>query len=159
MWRIGWAISNPDLISKIGRFAGATLFGVCQFAQDGATHALENDASDVEAMRKAYQARRDFAVSRINAIAGLRCVSPPAGMFIMVDVSRLGTDGDAFARRLLDEAGVSTIPGSGFGARYRSWTRPSSELRSWWKTHPRSMLSPQASSKTSFSTGRREIGP
>lgn len=36
-------------------------------------------------------------------------------MFIMADVRGSGLDGWTFARRLLDDEGVSTMPGESFG--------------------------------------------
>lgn len=66
-------------------------------------------------MRQSYEQRRDYVVSRIAKIDSLDCFVPPAGMFVMLDGSKLANSGDAFAQWLLDEASVSTIPGSGFG--------------------------------------------
>jgi arginine:pyruvate transaminase len=37
-------------------------------------------------------------------------------MFVMVDVRRTGLSGDEFARRLLAEEAVVTMPGESFGA-------------------------------------------
>jgi arginine:pyruvate transaminase len=40
---------------------------------------------------------------------------PEGGMFVMVDVRQTGLSGDAFARKLLAEQGVVTMPGESFG--------------------------------------------
>jgi len=122
-WRIGWAVAPPALAAELVRFSGATFFGVCQFAQDGAACALRRDAPDVEKMRLEYQRRRDYALRRLDAIPELDCFRPRGGMFVMVDVSRVATDGEAFARRLLDEALVSTLPGRGFGPGTANYVR------------------------------------
>ena len=55
----------------------------------------------------------------VTALEGSRHVSarmPEGGMFVMVDVRRTGLSGDEFARRLLDEEKVVTMPGESFGA-------------------------------------------
>ena len=44
-------------------------------------------------------------------------------MFVMVDVSGTGMDGLAFAGRLFDAEGVSTVPGVGFGPSARAYVR------------------------------------
>jgi arginine:pyruvate transaminase len=44
-------------------------------------------------------------------------------MFVMVDVSGTGLDGLAFAERLFDAQGVSTVPGVGFGPSGRNYVR------------------------------------
>ena len=51
----------------------------------------------------------------INQMPGVSCVSPDAGMFVMMNTSAVADGGQAFAERLLDEVGVSVVPGAGFG--------------------------------------------
>jgi len=122
-WRIGWAVAPCPVAERLARFGGSTLFGCSQFIQDAAAYALRNDDVHVERMRLEYLARRDLVVERINAIPGLRCASPDAGMFVMVDVSGRGMDGQAFAEALLERCGVSVVPGVGFGPSARDFVR------------------------------------
>lgn len=129
-WRVGWAVAPPDLADSLTRLAGAAFFGCCQFVQDGAAYALANDAPDVAAMRDEYRRRRDHAMARLDAIPGLGYCRPEAGMFIMIEVSALGTarapmDGTRFAAELLARAGVSTLPGAAFGASAAGYVRMS----------------------------------
>jgi aspartate/methionine/tyrosine aminotransferase len=132
-WRIGWAAAPPDLVAQLIRFSSAALFGVSQFVQDGAAYALANDTEDVEAMRQEYQRRRDYAAKRLDGIANLDYFQPRGGMFMMVDAGRLCNEGEIFARQLLDEAGLSTIPGRGFGPSAATYVRMS-------LTHPIEVL-------------------
>jgi len=132
-WRIGWAVAPPPLVEQLIRVANASLFGTCQFVQDGAAYALANDAPDVEKMRQEYLKRRDYAIERLDGIAELGYFRPRGGMFIMVDTSAIANDGADFARRLLDEAGISCIPGRGFGRSAASYVRIS-------LTHPVDVL-------------------
>lgn len=127
-WRVGWLIGAPELVAAATRFSGAALFGVSQFIQDAAVWALENDAEDVERMRRAYMARRDYAVERIRAIPKLNCYVPAAGMFVMLDTSQVANDGADFADRLLATQGVSCIPGSAFGVSASNYVRLSLTL-------------------------------
>ena len=99
------------------------LFGCSQFIQDAAAFALRNDDVYVEKMRLEYLARRDLLVAGLNALPGLRCAVPDAGMFVMVDVSGTGMDGARFAEQLFDAVGVSTVPGVGFGPSTRDYVR------------------------------------
>jgi len=132
-WRIGWAAAPPDLVAQLIRFSSAALFGVSQFVQDGAAYALANDTEDVEAMRQEYQRRRDYAAKRLDGISNLGYYLPSGGMFMMVDAGRLCNEGEVFARQLLDEAGLSTIPGRGFGPSAATYVRVS-------LTHPIEVL-------------------
>ncbi len=132
-WRIGWVAAPPPLVEGLIRFSSAALFGVCQFVQDGAAYALANDSEDVELMRLEYQRRRDYAAARLDAVPNLDYFRPCGGMFIMVDAGRICNEGEAFARMLLDEAGLSTIAGRGFGPSAATYVRVS-------LTHPIEVL-------------------
>ncbi|MEM7691327.1 MAG: pyridoxal phosphate-dependent aminotransferase [Pseudomonadota bacterium] len=122
-WRIGWAVAPPSLIEHLGNFATATLFGSPQFIQDASAFALENDQVYVEEMRLEYRARRDFLLRRLGKIESLRCITPKAGMFVMCDVTATGLDGADFAELLLEEQGVSVIPGAAFGRSAKNFVR------------------------------------
>ena len=41
----------------------------------------------------------------------------------MIDISKLGMDGEAFANRLLDDSGVAVVPGFAFGESTRNFVR------------------------------------
>lgn len=122
-WRVGWAVAPKALIPHLSHFAGATVFGCPQFIQDAAAFALRHDEYYVAKMREEYRTRRDYVVERINAIDGLNCQAPDAGMFVMADVSALGLDGRQFAEALLEEQQVCTVPGEGFGESTRNYVR------------------------------------
>ena len=74
-------------------------------------------------VRSKYKARRDFVCDRIASIPGIGCAAPKAGMFVMLDVRGLGTDGMRFAEDLLEAQRVSVLPGEGFGDSTRDYVR------------------------------------
>lgn len=122
-WRIGWVVAPPALIARLGAYAGATLFGCPQFIQDASAFALENDQQYVKEMRREYRERRDLVLRQLDKVASLRCTRPHAGMFVMCDVSGLGVSGREFAHQLLEEQGVSVIPGDAFGPSASNFVR------------------------------------
>lgn len=132
-WRIGWSVAPAEFTRTLHRYCGAVFFGCSQFIQDASAFALSFNAPHILSMRAEYRSRRDYVVERIAALNQVDCYEPRAGMFVMVDVRRCADDGDAFARKLLDEAGVSVIPGSGFGRNTRDYVRLS-------LTQPRGVL-------------------
>ena len=113
-WRLGWCIAPADLILRLKALATAGLFGTPPFLQDALAQALQAPPPEAEAMRLAY-ARRAECVLQALAGGPLRCVAPAAGMFVALDLSPLGIDGQRFAGRLLDEEGVALMPGIAFG--------------------------------------------
>jgi arginine:pyruvate transaminase len=124
-WRVGWAAASAEVVETLTRFSGSAFFGCCQFVQDGAAYALMHDAPDVGAMRDEYRRRRDYAMRRLDPIGVLGYCRPKAGMFLMIDVTGVCDDGTTFARRLLEDAGVSTLPGACFGDTTAGYVRAS----------------------------------
>ncbi len=122
-WRLGWVVSHQHLVKHLLHYASATIFGCSQFVQDAAAFALQNDEEYMAEVRSEYKRRRDFVCDRIASISGLDCTPPKAGMFVMVDVSGLNTDGMQFAEELLVEQRVSVLPGAGFGHSTRDYVR------------------------------------
>ena len=114
-WRMGWTVSSKDTARRILDFASGTIFGCCQFVQDAAAFALNNDEEYTRAIADEYRMRRDYALERISRITGVSANTPQAGMFIMLNVGRVAPDGLAFATGLLEHGGVSVLPGRAFG--------------------------------------------
>jgi arginine:pyruvate transaminase len=48
---------------------------------------------------------------------------PQAGMFALLDIRATGLSGEAFARALLAETKVATMPGESFGVALSGWLR------------------------------------
>jgi arginine:pyruvate transaminase len=114
-WRLGWAIAPELLATSLQELSQPMLFGVSQFTQDAAITALKNSELIVPGIREVFHQRRDVLCDRLEKIPGLTVHRPSAGMFALVDISALGCDGETFANQLLDEAGVSVVPGFAFG--------------------------------------------
>ncbi|MFT4767708.1 MAG: arginine:pyruvate transaminase [Glaciecola sp.] len=122
-WRVGWVVAPSTLIKRLGEYAGATLFGSPQFIQDASAFALENDQQYVREMRDEYRERRDYVLDKLSKVKNIHCSRPHAGMFIMCDVSGTGLNGKQFAEKLLEEQGVSVIPGDAFGPSAENFVR------------------------------------
>ncbi len=114
-WRLGWAIGPADLIPHISNLALCMLYGCPGFIQDAALAALRSPPAEIAEMRATYRARRDLVHRRLSQVAGLACHLPAAGMFMMVDVRRIGQSAQAFSQGLLDVQGVSVLAGDAFG--------------------------------------------
>jgi len=114
-WRLGWVVASKSVTDHLLDFTSSVIFGCCQFVQDAAAFALTNDEEYINGVREEYRQRRNYVCERVANIKGISCDMPKAGMFVMIDVSDLGVDGLQFAQQLLDEQGVSVLPGVGFG--------------------------------------------
>ena len=114
-WRMGWTVSSAATAQRILNFASSSVFGCCQFIQDAAAFALQNDEQHTRATAEEYRVRRDYALQRIDRNPRLSANTPQAGMFVMMNVQNCAPDGLAFAEGLLEFAGVSVLPGAAFG--------------------------------------------
>ncbi|MGQ5702565.1 pyridoxal phosphate-dependent aminotransferase [Sandaracinobacteroides sp. A072] len=114
-YRIGWVLAPPALVRALADWQAAALFGVSQFVQDAAVAALSLPESAFATYRSGFARRAAQVVERANAIPGLSARMPVGGMFVMLDIRGIHPDDRIVARRMLDEAGVAVVPGSGFG--------------------------------------------
>ena len=72
-------------------------------------------------MNKAFKERHDFIVAGLNSLPGVSCLPGAGTFYAFADVSGAMAglecrDDNELAERLLNEAGVAVVPGSGFGA-------------------------------------------
>ncbi len=120
-WRIGYCGGPKELVAAMSIIQGQSTSNASSISQRASTVALNGDQSCVGEMNKAFKARHDFVVARLNSIPGVACL-PGAGTFyafaqVEGAMRALGMKDDTeFAEYLLSHAGVAVVPGSGFGA-------------------------------------------
>jgi len=120
-WRIGMAVGNADLVGGLAQAKSNLDSGIFQSIQEAGIEALKLGDKIVEPSRKIYQERRDILVDGLRAV-GLECDKPSATFYVWVTVPK-GLSSAAFTAKLLDEAGVVTTPGNGFGAAGEGYVR------------------------------------
>ena len=114
-FRSGWAVGPHEFCEKLLPLSETMLFGNQPFIADMTTFALTSDLPTSARMRESYKRRSALFADRLEQLDGIVPFRPQAGMFIVLDVSATGLNGEDFAWRLL-EAGVAVMPGSSFGA-------------------------------------------
>ncbi len=120
-WRIGMAVGNSDLVSGLAQVKSNVDSGIFQAVQEAGVEALRLADEVVEPSRRVYQERRDILVSGLHA-AGFECERPRATFYVWVSVPK-GLTSTQLTAKLLDEAGVVTTPGNGFGAAGEGYIR------------------------------------
>lgn len=131
-WRIGWIV----LPAPLRRFAMKAHQNVTtcanSFAQAGVAVALRDAWKDVEYMVSEYKKRRDLIYSRLCQIDGFELVRPAGAFYAFPRIAKLGMSSMDFCSYLLEEAGVSTVPGQAFsmedGYMRLAYCRPESEI-------------------------------
>ena len=67
------------------------------------------------AMVKKFILRKNLMVDGLRKIKGIDAVNRQAGFFIFPNIKGTGMNGEEFAEKCLNEAGVALIPGTAFG--------------------------------------------
>jgi arginine:pyruvate transaminase len=116
-FRCGWVAGSADLCTNMLAVTETLLFGSQPFLEDATSFALDTHFDETDAMKTAYLARAQVLMDGVKQARGVSTHLPEGGMFLMLDVRRTGLSGEDFARRLLDEEDVVTMPGESFGAR------------------------------------------
>ncbi len=124
-WRIGYVCfnSSPRLgplrenLPKLARVRISTSLPV----QHAALESLRGPQDYIQKFVSELKKRRDLVVGRLNAMPGITCHSPGGAFYAFPRITddRFRSD-EEFVLRLLEEKGVLTVHGSGFGARYGS---------------------------------------
>lgn len=109
-WKIGWALSTPELISEITAVKQFLTFVSGAPFQPAIARALNEGDDWVEQARLGLQAKRDRLAAGLRSV-GLDPVIPQGTYFMTTDVTPLGySDGVAFCRELPVRCGVVAIP-------------------------------------------------
>jgi aspartate/methionine/tyrosine aminotransferase len=122
-WRVGWMVVPSGLVRTVERLAQNLYISppaVSQVAALGAFDGLD----ELETNKRVYAANRALLLDELPK-ANLGGIVPADGAFYLyVDVSRFTSDSLAFAKSMLDEAGVAATPGVDFDeARGRRYIR------------------------------------
>jgi aspartate/methionine/tyrosine aminotransferase len=115
-WRVGWMVVPPDLVRPIERLQQNLAISVPTLSQMAAEAAFDGRA-ELDAIKHGYEDNRRILLDGLPR-AGLDQFLPVDGAFYLyADVSRFSTDSFAFAKRMLEEAGVAATPGVDFDPR------------------------------------------
>jgi aspartate/methionine/tyrosine aminotransferase len=112
-WRIGWMVAPPGLVRAIERLQQNFAISVPTLSQIAAEAAFDS-RDELDAIKHGYEDNRRILVEGLPA-AGLTSFLPVDGAFYLyADISRFSDDSYAFAKRMLEEAGVAATPGVDF---------------------------------------------
>jgi aminotransferase len=116
-WRVGWVIAPAALTAGIRKTHDFLTVGAAAPLQHASAVALAFPDEYYARLAADYRVRRDTLVPALRA-AGFRVFDPDGAYYVMTDIAGLTTDDDTtFARRLIADPGVATVPGSSFYSR------------------------------------------
>ena len=113
-WRVGWLIAPPSLSAGIRKVHDFLTVGAAHPLQIAVAQALEFPASFYVELLGDYHERRDAMVAGLRE-CGFEVAPPDGAYYLMAGIGAFGAPDDvAFARRLIDEVAVATVPASSF---------------------------------------------
>jgi aspartate/methionine/tyrosine aminotransferase len=116
-WKVGFVCAAPELMTTLGKTHQFLTFTTPPNLQAAVAYGLGKDEAWFAEMRAGLQAGRDHLADGLRA-AGYYPLSTAGTYFLTMDLAPLGVGDDvAFARRLVTEAGIATIPVSAFYAK------------------------------------------
>ena len=124
-FRSGWAVGPAEFCQRLLPLSETMLFGNQPFIADMTAFALNNGSNAAEIMRTNFHRRAKLLAKALSHQPDLRCLMPQAGMFMLIDTSATGLDGERYATALLKEERVAVMPGSSFGNEARNFIRVS----------------------------------
>jgi aspartate/methionine/tyrosine aminotransferase len=113
-WRVGWTIGPPDLTNAIRKVHDFLTVGAAAPLQAAAAAALRLPPSYYTDLASTYRGKRQ-RLMQILQQAGFVCYEPTGAYYIMTDISAFGFPDDVtFAKYLVTDIGVASVPGSSF---------------------------------------------
>jgi alanine-synthesizing transaminase len=115
-WRVGFAVGNADVLAGLARLKSYLDYGTFQPIQIAAIVAMNEAPEYPLEVCEIYRGRRDRLCRGLES-AGWPVEPPKGTMFVWAPIPEpfRAEGSQAFALRLLREAGVAVSPGAGFG--------------------------------------------
>ena len=116
-WRLGWMVAPARYVPEIDKLAQNVFLAAPTPAQYAALAAFEPETLTIlNARREEFRSRRDYLVPALRGLGfDVPCL-PQGAFYVYAGCGSLTRDSYAFARDLLERAGVAITPGIDFGA-------------------------------------------
>lgn len=114
-WRLGYLAAEPELAQVISNIQDHSTSNPTSFAQKAALEAFRLGPDFFNGIKKTFQERRDYIVSRLDKMPSLGYKKPEGAFYVFINIKKTGLDSFTFAKKLLEEKFVALIPGEPFG--------------------------------------------
>jgi aminotransferase len=113
--RMGYLVGPAKAIAPIKNLHYCVALCPPYLGQVAAEAALECPRDQLDPMYKEYGERLEHFYQGLVAIPGVTCVRPSGAFYAFPNVSSFGMTAMDLAIRLINEAGITTLPGTEFG--------------------------------------------
>ena len=113
-WRLGYAMGPEVLMTQMIKIHQFAIMCAPTTSQYAALNALRSCDEEVAKMRREYNRRRRFVVSRFREM-GMECFEPFGAFYVFPCIKQYGMTSEEFCSSLLYDQRVAVVPGSAFG--------------------------------------------
>ncbi|MDP6550411.1 MAG: pyridoxal phosphate-dependent aminotransferase [Dehalococcoidia bacterium] len=114
-WRLGYGIMPEEVAYHVTRLAVNNISCPATFTQIAGIAALDGPQDAVQSMAAEFAGRRQLISDGLRSIPGIRCPEPEGAFYAFPNISETGLTSRQFEDRVMQEAGVALLSGSGFG--------------------------------------------
>ncbi len=114
-WRMGYGVMPEETAQRVARLMVNSNSCTAAFTQMAGIAALTGPQDAPAAMMEEFRKRRDVFHTGLNAIDGITCRLPGGAFYLFPNITGLGRDTQEVADFLLEEGGVASLSGTGFG--------------------------------------------
>ena len=113
--RIGYMTGPPEVMLHVRQLHYLITLCPSRIAQYAALAALDCPAEYLEPMHEEYREKLRILYQGVSCMPGARCVEPNGSFYAFPNFSSFGLSSLDLATKLIEEAGVMTLPGTEFG--------------------------------------------
>jgi aminotransferase len=113
--RIGYLVGPEEVMLHMKQLHYLIMLSPSRMAQYAALAALDCPAEYLEPMHQDYREKLRILYHGITRIPEVSCVEPNGSFYVFPNVSRFGMSSMELAVKLIEEAGLMSLPGTEFG--------------------------------------------
>ncbi|MGZ8260390.1 MAG: pyridoxal phosphate-dependent aminotransferase [Caldimonas sp.] len=121
-WRLGWLVVPPGAAPQFAKLIEFNTSCAPVFVQRAGLAALGRAEEFVPGLVERLRQCRDTLLPRLREIPGVQVATPRGGLYAFFRAPG-SEDSLAFAKRLVQDAGVGIAPGAAFGPEGEGWLR------------------------------------
>lgn len=122
-WRLGYGVMHESIAKIFNRLIVSSNSCTNTFIQYAGIEAYSGPQDEVEIMKNEFKARRDLLVDGLNSIPRVSCSLPSGAFYAFPNFKAYGKSSNELVDYFLEEAYISSLPGSTFGVDLEGYVR------------------------------------
>jgi aminotransferase len=121
--RVGYVVGPKELIHHVKQLHYILLLCPSTIGQAAALAALDCPREQIEPLRQEFRDKLRLLYQGVMSIPGATCVPPSGTFYLFPNMRCFGMSSLDLTMKLIEEAGVATLPGTEFGSAGESYLR------------------------------------